>query len=446
MKTLVSVLLAPILTLGPFPCEPLSHPGTPLANAAREADVARPASGQTPEALPSFLEKAVAWLLRAQSPDGGWGAGSHANQQERDPSKVPTDPGTTAFVGLSLLRLGNTPVSGPHSQSLLAATRHLVETIEKAPSDGPFITDLKGTQPQAKLGQIVDTTLAAQFLTRAIEGLPSSHELRARTEAALDKCLVKIQSSQSTDGSWNVGGWAPVLQSAFCCNTLEMAKASGRVVKDEVLVRARAYQKGNYDPKTGRAESSAGAGVELYAFASTQRATAAEARECEAILDGAKEKGLLAKDAPASSENLIKLGIDEGKARSLVQAHAVNTRQNATWQDENLLRGFGNNGGEEYLSYMFTSEALVLRGNNEWNKWIDTMTGRIQRVQNNDGSWSGHHCITSPVFCTAAVLQSLTADRDVELLRKLAGETTEQKTDPAEKQSAPVEKTTEESR
>jgi hypothetical protein len=43
----------------------------------------------------------------------------------------------------------------------------------------------------------------------------------------------------------------------------------------------------------------------------------------------------------------------------------------------------------------------------------------MAKIQIANGSWTGHHCITSPVFCTAAVIQCLTADRDEELLRIL---------------------------
>jgi hypothetical protein len=32
-------------------------------------------------------------------------------------------------------------------------------------------------------------------------------------------------------------------------------------------------------------------------------------------------------------------------------------------------------------------------------------------VQNQDGSWTGHHCITGQTFCTAAALLTLMADR-----------------------------------
>jgi len=44
---------------------------------------------------------AVRWLLEAQSPNGGWGAGSHAYQDVRDPHAVQTDPATTSFAALA---------------------------------------------------------------------------------------------------------------------------------------------------------------------------------------------------------------------------------------------------------------------------------------------------------------------------------------------------------
>lgn len=81
-----------------------------------------------------------------------------------------------------------------------------------------------------------------------------------------------------------------------------------------------------------------------------------------------------------------------------------------------MLSGFGNNGGEEYMSHMMTSESMVITGSSEWNDWYGKMAGRFEKIQNSNGSWSGHHCITSPVFCTAAVILSLTADRDAHIL------------------------------
>jgi hypothetical protein len=76
-----------------------------------------------------------------------------------------------------------------------------------------------------------------------------------------------------------------------------------------------------------------------------------------------------------------------------------------------FVQGFGSNGGEEFLSYMNISEALLLKGGDEWKKWDKSMTESLTRIQDKDGSWSGHHCITGKTFCTASALLVLTADR-----------------------------------
>ncbi|NJL15318.1 MAG: hypothetical protein HC913_21490 [Microscillaceae bacterium] len=65
---------------------------------------------------------------------------------------------------------------------------------------------------------------------------------------------------------------------------------------------------------------------------------------------------------------------------------------------------------------MMTSESLVITGGEAWEKWQAKMHNLLQSIQNQDGSWNGHHCITSPVFCTAACILALTAENDRELL------------------------------
>ena len=73
--------------------------------------------------------------------------------------------------------------------------------------------------------------------------------------------------------------------------------------------------------------------------------------------------------------------------------------------------GFGSNGGEEFLSFLNIAEALVVKGGKDWEEWDAKMQQAVPRVQDKDGSWSGHHCITGKTFCTAAALLVLTADR-----------------------------------
>jgi hypothetical protein len=364
------------------------------------------------------MEKALGWLAEAQHKDGGWGAGTHANQQVKDAHKVQTDPATTAYAAMTFLRAGNTPTTGRFKDVVRKATDHLLKVVEESSEKGPKVTEMTGTQPQAKLGPLVDTTMTTQYFSRLLPKLEKNSELHSRVDRALTKCLKKLESSQNEDGSWNRGGgWAPVLQSSYACSTLEIAQIAGKKVDEQVLARARKYQQGNFDTRTGKAESSpAAAGVELYSFAGSQRGNASTARAARDIVHQAKEEGKVDANAPVNEDTFKKIGLTDAVAKDFADADKAAIAQNARINDERLLAGFGNNGGEEFLSYMFTCESLIITGGDEWTKWNDKMFKRLSAVQNSDGSWSGHHCITSPVFCTAAALQCLYADRDGPML------------------------------
>jgi hypothetical protein len=83
------------------------------------------------------------------------------------------------------------------------------------------------------------------------------------------------------------------------------------------------------------------------------------------------------------------------------------------------MEGFGSNGGEEFLSYLQTGEGMIVSKDNDWKKWYDNISGRLLTIQNQDGSWNGHHCITSPVFCTATCLLVLSVNNDIEHLLRM---------------------------
>jgi hypothetical protein len=111
--------------------------------------------------------------------------------------------------------------------------------------------------------------------------------------------------------------------------------------------------------------------------------------------------------------------------------------------DKQFIAGFGNNGGEEFLSYMNISEMLVVKGGAEWRSWDKSISDNLVRVQNKDGSWSGDHSITGRTFCTSAALLTLLADRaPVPLAAKIQSKESAVQTGSAEKAAAtlPAEK------
>lgn len=389
-----------------------------------------------------WTERGLAWLLAAQHPQGGWGAGSHAQQAIRDPHAVQTDPATTAFVCLALMRVGNTLDEGPQHQALARAVDHLLAVVEAAPSQGPRITELQGTQIQAKLGPLIDTAMTAQALARLVGEVAADDPRRQRIDRALAVCLAKLEGAQTEQGHWGGGGWAPILQAATATTALEMAVANGAPVDETKLKRARDFQQASgtsgataagVPGATGddRAAPAAfmaigagggmSAGVELYGFAGGQRAGAARSRAAQEAVAEALAKGRI-EDEAVTVENLtVALDGDVEQAEVLARSYATSKAQAArVVNDERLLDGFGNNGGEEYFSYLMSTESLLITGGEEYETWMQRMRERLPQAQNPDGSWSGHHCITSPVFCTAAVIQIPTAANDRELLARLA--------------------------
>lgn len=407
------------------PSRPQAGPVLPATPVAAEAVGRRPAApppSQPSGPLPAHVEKALDWLAGAQQPDGGWGAGSHGNQQERDAHAVPTDPATTAVAAMALVRAGSGLGRGDYAATLQRATEYLLRAVEQAPQQGPQITTQTGTQPQAKMGQNVDTALTAQFLARLLHDLAADAPLRPRVGAALDKCVRKIEASQQQDGSQAGGGWAPVLQSAQGCTALELAQLAGRAVAADKLAAARDYQRKLVGGGSGGALDSvrtdAAAGIALYGLASNMRNVVAEAKAAEQMVEAAKQKGDLPADARVEGETLQRLGLGAERAQELAAAAAMNDAAKVRAFDEEVLAGFGNNGGEEFLSYQMKAEALVIDGGEQWAKWSQKMNERLAKVQNADGSWTGHHCITSPTFCTATAISCLCADRDVLWLQR----------------------------
>lgn len=370
----------------------------------------------TPARVLQAEDRALQWLVKAQAADGGYGAGSHARQDIRDPHAVATDPATTAMVGMAILRMGSTPESGPYAQQLDRITAYLLKQVEAAAPNATNITTVRGTQIQTKLGANIDAALATQYLSNLSAKLGPQHPERGRILEAMNTCAAIIQRAQNSDGSMQGDGWAGVLQSSFAASALESAQAQGAAVDQEALKRARDSQKANYDASTGEVATERAAGITLYAVSGSTRNAAKEARAADEAIEKARKAGKLDASAPVSVDNLQEAGLSRNEAEQLNTAHQVYNAAKVKAQDERVLAGFGNNGGEEFLSFLQTGESLVIAKDHGWRNWYGATTDRLIGIQNADGSWQGHHCITSPVFCTATSLLILSINNDIELL------------------------------
>lgn len=376
---------------------------------------------KTPAKVLASLDDALEWMSKAQLKNGGWGAGTHAQQEIYDPHAVQADPATSAMVAMALLRCDNTPTSGKYAVNLKLVTDYLLEAVENSPDDALNITSITGTQPQRKLGQNIDVVLTSQYFTNLIDHINDNPNLKSRVKKAMDKCVAKIQRGMNGNGSLQGAGWAGVLQSSFATNALETAKDKGAKVDDQKLEQSRSYQKGNYDAKNKSIKTEEAAGVLLYSVSGSSRASSKEARIAKERIAAAKREGKIAQSAPVTVDNLKEAGMSDSEALKYGAAYEINQSAKQQAQREDVMTGFGNNGGEEFLSFLQTGEGLIMAKDIEWKKWYDNVSGKLIRVQNNDGSWNGHHCITSPVFCTATSLLILSINKDVDELMAMGG-------------------------
>jgi hypothetical protein len=277
-----------------------------------------------------------------------------------------------------------------HRKAIERGVGFVVRVVESSPLEGPRLQGPEGTQPQYKLGRNVDTHFAALMLGDVSKNL--ALEEPKGIDAAYDKVLTKVVSAQKADGSFDADGWAPVLSSSVAAQSLYRARALGKSIDREILERSDGYQQKLVDAKTGRFDSSAGAGVDLYAAASSLINNSDAAKRSEGEAGDRAEKA----------------------ARATVDA----LRRNG----DVLIAGFGSVGGEEMLSYMMISDTMAERGGDDWDVWSRKIGTHLAATQNADGSWSGHHCITSTPFVTAAAVMTLGSGDAIALQTASQGE------------------------
>ena len=99
---------------------------------------------------------------------------------------------------------------------------------------------------------------------------------------------------------------------------------------------------------------------------------------------------------------------EKDRQKNATQIRAITSQLS----DTKFVTGFGSIGGEEFFSYLNISESLHRTGGPEWKKWNAEMTSKLLKLQNEDGTWAGHHCITGRVAVTSAAILLLTADRE----------------------------------
>jgi hypothetical protein len=422
----VAALIAP-LACGPSkarqttvatPSEPTGDPNAPTVSSIPTVMTADPGTGPAvamvtktavePKPLSQTVKKGLAWLASHQLSGGGWGQGDEAPnmRQQTGRSSETANVADTSMALIAFLRAGHTPRAGEHQNTVHRGIEYVLSQIEASDTDSLYVTGVRGTRIQSKIGVYADTFAALMLLTEAREQMRDG-VANARLDAALKKVVKKIEKNQRANGSFDDQGWAPVLSQALAAKGLNRAAQNGAQVSKQVLDRIEANARA--------AETTTGsAGVEVYGTSAKSGAIRDTAVRKKAKADDMKAKKA-AYDNAHKSPNVptaAEIAAADEEAKVSHKEAVENERKLiARLDDSRFIAGFGNNGGEEFLSYLLISETLVQRGDEDWKRWDNAIAKLVNRVQNEDGSWTGHHCITGRTFCTAAALLVLMGDR-----------------------------------
>ncbi len=293
------------------------------------------------------------WLIKALNRDGGAGLDIGSS----------SDVACTSVVGMAFLAQGITPQEGEHRSKQKHLTDFLLRRVENISSAGQLQSGR--SQIEGDLGPFATHFFCTMYLSQAIGEAP--HVERFRT--ALNRLSKYISSNQLSDGSWGTDAWAPMLATACGWLSLRSANFAGISVSGssenagEFMIRNM--------PRLGQAWGNDSWYHRLYATAAGLRVLYALGRENES-------------KAQRALEDILKLV-------------------------EQSNRAFGGAGGEEYLTFHLMTEMLMQKGGSDWKRWYPVVRDKLIQVQNRDGSWTGHHCITSRTFSTACALLVLAA-------------------------------------
>ncbi|MGI9515814.1 MAG: prenyltransferase/squalene oxidase repeat-containing protein, partial [Pirellulaceae bacterium] len=324
-----------------------------MANVNETANISEADLQEFTDKSRAAIKKGTGWLIKSINSDGGAGLDIG----------TASDVACTSVVGVALLSQGQTPMEGEHHNRQKRLANFLLRRVETMGSSGA----LQSTRSQIEgdLGPYATHFFATICLGQMMGESPNVD----RYFRALQRLEGYISSNQHRDGSWGSDAWAPLLATACGWISLRAANFAGISVAGssdaagEYLIRQM--------PQLGREWGTGSWYHRLYGTAAGLRVLYAMGRDQE-------EK---AKDALADILALV----------------------------ETNSRTFGAAGGEEYLTFHYMTEMLMQMGGDNWVRWYPNVRDKLIDVQNRDGSWTGHHCITSRTFSTACALMVLSA-------------------------------------
>jgi len=154
------------------------------------------------------VERALAWLARAQGPDGGWNAAEHAAGRPSPVSNNRTDSenrqqaglkANTAMTGLALLSFlgaGHTHADGQYKDTVANGLRYLIS--QQLPSGDLSGRDQVGREPTVRFARMYSHGMAALAITEAY-GMTGDPALLPTIQSA---CQYSLNAMNPRTGGW----------------------------------------------------------------------------------------------------------------------------------------------------------------------------------------------------------------------------------------------------
>ena len=322
-----------------------------------------PPQDPIPPKVKKSVERGLRYLLTAQNRDGSWG----------DDIGYPGDISETTIALVALMYTGSTLRRGKYFRQIRRGVDWALLRIKNGLNYGDPQWQPHHSLIQRKLGPNIDIYYAAFLLTQIIPLELEPWENKFAREK-LRELTQLIAGFQKSNGAFEQS-YEPMLTTVMAWLTLRQAHAAGITIHqasvDKVLkyLRTECLEKGTgifRERKWGNRErfvTQSGALRVFYGMGKEHDA-----------------------DIQKATVRMLRMRFDQDVG--------------------------GRAGGEEFLAALFAVQALHTSDGKALAAFYPRITKALIRCQNRDGSWTGHHCITAKVYCTAcSVIAMLTPNK-----------------------------------
>src|SRR4030095_12297206 len=144
-----------------------------------------------PQPVSESIRRELDWLVRTQHENGGWSQGEESIGMRNSMIYLRDKPNVadTCMATLALMRAGSTPSEGVHARALRRARDSLSAEVENSAPMSLYVTNVRDTRVQSKLGPYIDTFLTALVLAES-KGRTVDESRNKRIASLLNNAIV----------------------------------------------------------------------------------------------------------------------------------------------------------------------------------------------------------------------------------------------------------------